>query len=496
MRNKKLLWNTASSLVYQVVVLICGFILPRLILGSFGSEINGLVNSITQFLAIIGFLDMGVGAVVRSSLYKPLAQQDHDQVSRIVTSANKFFQRLARILLVYVAVLTVVYPYVAQQEFDWLFTAGLIVVISINSFSQYYFGIVDTLCLSADQRGYVVFLSQTATVILNTAACAVLIYFGASIHLVKLATSLIYLARPLVIRQYVNRHYAINRKMQYTEEPIQQKWNGVAQHVAAVVLDSTDSIVLTVFSTLSNVSIYSVYYMVINGVKQLLLSATGGIQSLMGELWAKQELKELHTLFRWTEWAIHTGTTFVFGCSAVLLVPFVQVYTAGVADADYVQPLFALLLTLAHAGHCLRLPYNLMILAGGHYKQTQSNYIVATGLNIVISVITVKWWGLIGVAIGTLVAMCYQTFWMATYISNNLIHWPLRDFMRQLAVDVGTFAVAYGLTRGLPMMGVNYLSWFVLAVEVALIWLGVIAVMNLIFYREHLLALTKKVPRK
>jgi len=75
MRKKLLAFNTVSSLAYELTVIICGFILPRLILGSFGSEVNGLVNSINQFLAIIAFLELGVGSVVQSSLYKPLSQK-------------------------------------------------------------------------------------------------------------------------------------------------------------------------------------------------------------------------------------------------------------------------------------------------------------------------------------------------------------------------------------------------------------------------------------
>ena len=105
MRKKRLVYNTVSSLVYQVITIICGFVLPRLILGAFGSNVNGLVNSIVQFLGIISFLELGVGAVVQSSLYKPLAENKRDDVSKIISSANKFFRRLGQILAVYVVIL-------------------------------------------------------------------------------------------------------------------------------------------------------------------------------------------------------------------------------------------------------------------------------------------------------------------------------------------------------------------------------------------------------
>lgn len=486
MRKLLLAKNTAASLIAQITTLICGFILPRLFLQHYGSEVNGLVNSISQFLSVIAFLELGVGAVVQSSLYKPLAEKDNQQISKVMVSANKFFQRLACILLVYVISLMIIYPYIANQNFGFIYTATLIAAISISSFAQYYFGIVNSLLLNADQRGYIQYNAQTVTIILNTIVCAIMISMNGTIQVVKLVTSLIYLARPVILQIYVNNHYAINWKIKYTQEPIKQKWNGVAQHVASVVLDGTDTIVLTVFSTLSNVSIYSVYFLVVKGVKTLFLSVTNGIQALIGELWAKQELDQLKSFFGWIEWLIHTGTTYVFSCTAALIVPFIQVYTLGIRDANYIQPTFAILLTLANAMHCLRLPYNIMVLAAGHYKQTQRNYIVAAILNIVVSVLTVKIWGLIGVAIGTLVAMTYQTIWLAIYDSRHFIYWPLKKVIRQFLVDIISSFLIISFGSHIVLKDITYFNWFFMAIKVAIVALFVAFCLNSLFYRSKM----------
>ena len=484
MRKKLLAQNTAASFLSQITVIICGLVLPRLFLQYFGSEVNGLLNSITQFLGVISFLELGIGAVVQSSLYKPLAEKNSLQISKVVVSASIFFRRLALILLVYVLFLMVVYPIISNQNFDYLYTTTLIAAISISSFAQYYFGIVNSLLLNADQRGYIQYNAQTITLILNTIVCSIMIPLGSSVQMVKLTTSLIYLARPLVLRAYVNKWYRIDWKIKYTEEPIKQKWNGVAQHIAAIVLDGTDTIVLTVFSSLSNVSIYSVYYLVIKGIKSLFLSIANGSQALIGELWAKQELNELNHFFAKMEWIVHTGITYVFACTATLIVPFVRVYTSGVHDANYIQSEFAVLLTLANAIHCLKLPYNTMVLVAGHYRQTQRNYISVAILNVAISILTVKMLGLIGVAIGTLVAMAYQTVYLVVYNSNNFIFWPIKKACKQFAVDAFSAVLIVTAGNQIKMASVSYTSWFVLAVEVALISLVIVAVINTIFYRN------------
>ncbi len=494
-RNNKLAFNTFSSLSLQLTNIISAFILPRFILEIYGSEVNGLVSSITQFLNIVSLLDMGVGAVIQSSLYKPLAKNDDISISKILVSGQKFFHKIAIILLIYVVVLMGVYPFTVNDSFGYIYIATLILAMSISIFAQYYFGIVNGLLLTADQKGYIQYNLNIITIIVNTIACAVLIKLEFSIQIVKLTTSIIFLARPLYLQWYVKKHYKIDKKITYTEEPIKQKWNGMAQHFAAVVLNNTDTIVLTLFSTLSNVSVYSVYNLVLTGIKQLVIAFTNGFQSVIGEMLAKNEIKKLRGFFARTEWIIHTLATLIFGCTGVLIVDFVKVYTNGITDTDYIQPLFAILITLAHAGHCLRLPYNVMILAAGHYKQTQHNYIIAMVLNIVISIVTVFLWGLIGVAIGTFIALAYQTIWMAWYNSKNIISWSLKHFIKHMIVNIVIIIIASLLTFKIPMISISYVSFFILAIEVFIIWSLVSIAVNLIFYREQILKILYKIKR-
>ena len=491
--HKRLKLNTITSLIFEIVTIISGFILPRLIMGEYGSNINGLVNSITQFIGIITFLELGVGKVVQSSLYKPLADNNKDQISKVVVSASKFFTRIAIIMGIYVLILFILYPHISGSKFGWLYTSTLLAAMSVSSYAQYYFGIVQRLLLNADQRGYVQYTIQTITLVLNTFACVILIKRGSSIHTVKLTTSMIFLISPLFLFWYVRKHYDIDYKIKYEGEPIKQKWNGMAQHIAYTVLNDTDTIVLTILGTFSEVSIYAAYNLVVAGVKKLFTSMMNGVEAYLGNLWARHDEEGLQRTFNLTEWLVHTAVIFVFGCTGFLIVPFIQCYTKGITDANYIQPLFAALIVMAHACHCLRLPYNLMIFAAGHYKETQNNYIIATIMNILISVACVKQWGLVGVAIGTLVSMLYQTVWMAIYNAKILVKRPMRIFSKQCVVDtltVGCYAI---IPLARELSNVSYFSWLILAVETAILFMAVSIVINIIFYREYLLQLPKMI---
>ena len=486
---KKLKKNILAGIIKQIFEILYGFVLPALILRKYGSETNGLISSIKQFLGIITYMELGVDTVVQSSLYAPLANHDNVKVSQIMTSAQKFYSRLGKVLAIYVLALTIVYPLTIDSQFDYWYIAVLILTFSINRFGQYFIGITNFVLLRADQKSYIYDFLSVGVYIISTVVGAALIWLNASIQIVEIVTTLIFLLRPVCLALYVKRKYSINRHAAYESEPITQKWNGIAQHLCAIIIDGTDVIVLTLFSSLYNVSIYSVYNMVVTGVQSLALSATHGISAYLGKLIAGKDKELIQKTFGRFEWITHTLSTLIFGCTAVLLVPFVLVYTDGVTDVDYSVPLFAVLIALARMIRCIRLPYNCAILAAGHFKQTQSNYIIASAINILFSVVAVFKYGLVGVAVGTLAAFLYQDVWMAWYISKNIIEWPFKKFLWQCAVDLMVFLPAFFLSKKVLLFieVTDYLSWSLNACFVAMVWLCVSIIMNWVFRRDEML---------
>lgn len=493
---KKILSNGSAAVIAQIITIVYGFVLPRLILEHYGSELNGLTQSIKQFLGLISFLDMGIGQVVRSALYAPLTQKDHQQISRIMISGRRYYRTVAYILLGYVAVLILFYPILVNDLYDWIFSASLIAVMAISSFAQYYFGIVNEQLLHADQKSYIVYGIQILTNLSNMFLCIWMIHMDASIHVMKLATSIVFVMKPLIYSAYIQRHYRIDREITYTEEPIKQKWNGIAQHISAVVLDGTDNIVLTFFSTLSNVSIYSVYYMVIGSVQGFYQSATMGIQSAVGAMWAEHDQKNIQKMFFSVEYGMHFVTVFLYCCTGILIVPFVRVYTNGLADADYIQPVFAALLVLAYGIRSLRTPYNIWILAAGHFKQTQRCHITAAAVNLVISAISVFHWGLIGVAIGTLIAMCYQTAWMALYTARNLVKCPTSHIVKQCLTDLTAAALICSIASQINLQEITYLGWLFMALKVAAVAIVCVTAVFILFFRKETMHLLHRLFRK
>ena len=142
--------NIVVSLGCQIIVLICGLVIPRSMIGSFGSEAYGATASISQFLAYITLLEGGIGGVARAALYKPLAENNILVISEIIGEIKRFFRIVGYIFVVYVLILACGFQKISNVEcFDWFSTFALVIVISISTFAQYFVGISYSVLLQA-----------------------------------------------------------------------------------------------------------------------------------------------------------------------------------------------------------------------------------------------------------------------------------------------------------------------------------------------------------
>jgi len=484
MRSKNALKNIISSLLMQVVGIGCGFIVPILIIRSFGSEANGLVNSIAQFLAYITLLESGFGPVVKSVLYKYIAKNDHKRITEVLKSAEKFFRRVAVVFIVYIAVLCFVYPAVVSDQFGVAYTVSLLVIMAFGTFAEYFFGVTYTLFLQAKQKTYVTSYIQLITTILVTIAVVVVIKLGGELWMVKLISAFLFVLKPVAQKYYVERRYNIDLRAARGTLKIKERWDGLAQHVAAVIHSNTDIVVLTLFSTLSEVSVYTVYLLVVNGLKKIIQSFNNGIDASFGDMIAKNEMKQLNKKFRTYEFFFHTIVSVIFICAIVMITPFVGVYTNGVTDANYARPIFGVLITLAEFVWAVRLPYSSTVLAAGRFKQTKKGAWVEALINIVLSVILVFHFGIVGVAIGTLAAMFIRTIEFMYHNSKYILkRSPIVSFTWIPIIAIET-CLAVAICDVVPRVAVDsYASWVMDALIVSLVAICVVVPINLILHK-------------
>ena len=493
-RTYKAKLNMFFSLLQQVVAFICGIIVPRIMLNSYGSEAYGATSSIATFLSYITLIEGGIGAVTRSALYKAFTNYSNEQVSAIVSESRRFYRRIAIVFSIYIIIVGLFFKQLSHNTvFSYWYSFGLVIVISLSTFAEYFIGISYSLLLQADQANYINVIFRSITTIFNTVVIVYLTSMKCDILTVKLLSSVVFIIRPVLLSFYVKKKYSI-KDVNYKQSFITNKGSAVGQHIAWALHNNTDITVLTIFKDLATVSVYSVNSMIINQLQSIINAFTSGMEAVFGSMYANKEHDNLQKTFGYYESLISILSLTLLSTAAVMIVPFVEIYTTGVSDIKYADTAFSTMLIIASMLYCLRSPYGNMVIAAGRFKETKMAAYGEALINVTVSVLMVLKFGLIGVAIGTILATLFRFTYYAFYLSKHVLYRKLSLWLkRMLTNSVNFFVICYmGNTIIARFELINYMRWVIAAGAVTFLSGLITIVFNYCLYRSDVDAIIKK----
>ena len=277
---------------------------------------------------------------------------------------------------------------------------------------------------------------------------------------------------------------------------LNNKWDGLAQHIAAVIHDNTDITILTIFSTLNEVSVYAVYCLVVKALKQLVQAFNNGIDASFGDMLAKREKENINNKFNLYEVIYFSIVTIAFSVAIVLIIPFVEIYTAGVTDANYIRPLFGVLIICSEYLWAIRLPYSSTTLAAGHFKQTRIGAWIEAGSNIIISLILVKKYGIVGVAIGTIVAMLIRTVEFLYHTNKYILNRSCKISIKKIIVIVVETPIIVAISKYIPYLeNTSYINWIINAIITTIMAGTIVIGINLVLFKNEMLSFLNIIKR-
>lgn len=498
MRSDKALRNMLSNVILQLVTAAVGIILPRLFIGTYGSEVNGLISSISQFITYMSLVEAGIGSAAIVSLYKPLADKNPEKINGVLSGAKLFYTKSGIFFVGLVLALILFYPMLTSTTLPHSMVRLMILILSGSGMVDYFLLGKYRVLLMADQHNYIITSVQTLGTILNAAASVILIQAHVSALLVKLVATTVYALRFLIIFFYCRRHYKyLNFKAAPDKKAFAQRWSVLVHQITGLIVNNTHIIIMTLFlgaSALSEISVYGVYNMIAYTLFSLMNSFSTGLTSGFGEIISKEEYKTLFKSYSNYEYMYFIIQSICYCLMAVLLLPFISIYSRNFADAaEYYRPAVAVLFTVLGYLQTIRVPAGTIIVAAGHYRQTRGRAIIEACLNLAVALALVFPLGMTGVLIGSVVSYAWRSADMIFYNSRHLIPQSLKRtilrILRNLAA-AGLF-IAAGLYF-IPSVMDSFWTWALYALASGATAVILFAGINFIFEKNEFLLLIQR----
>lgn len=497
-RSEAFAGNALSSLLLQVVNIAVGFIVPHALIATYGSGVNGLVTSLTQFVSYIQLVEAGISSSAVFQLYAPLASGDTEEASRVISAARVFYYKSGAAFIALMLALACLYPVLVQV--DGVSSLGvfvLVLALGATGFLDFFTLAKYRVLLTATQRNWVIQLATIVYKVLYTSVVLAGTFGGVSVVALFVIAVVPIIVRTVILVTYARRAYPeIDFAADARGLRLDQRWDAFLLQLLGAVQSGAPTIIATfVLGDLSLVSVFSVYMLVANGLQNAINSLSQGTQASFGDVIARGQAETLKRSFREFQALAYGLSGVTCGVGIALIVPFVRLYTADIADVDYVYPLVGVLCMANVLLYHLKTPQGLLVMSAGLYRDTRVQTSVQTAILLAGSVALGAAWGMTGILVGMLLSNLYRTVDLMFYIPRKVTRTaPAETFkFMVLAVAVcAAVAVPY-LVLDPPCAGWG--QWVLSALVLAL-WGGLLTVaLYRLFAREQLSGLLSRARR-
>lgn len=485
-RTEKFIKNTLSTGLLQIITMISGFIVPKVMLVFFGSEVNGVVTSITQFISYLTLLEAGLSGATTFSLYKPIAVRDTDAINRILVAAKNLYYKTGHIFSCLVVLCAIIYPFLIHStvlNYDELFC--LFIILGVNGVLEFYTLAKYRALLTADQKTYIISLASIVQVVLNIVIVVSLAYAGYSVVVVRGVAVLAIFARTYILWFYCRHHYKF---LDFTVPPnndaMKKRWDALYLQVLGAIHQGAPILIATFCLSLIDVSIYAIYNLVIIGVNSLFGIFMSGLAAGFGDLIARREEQAFHNAFSQFEFVYYIIITIAYSTMLFTYVSFISIYTHG-SDVSYYYPIFAFLLILNGLAYNIKNPFGMLVFSTGKYKETRMATTIQGMIELFGGIVLSLLWGLNGLVIASILSNVYRDIEFLFFAPNNLTHIPAIHTIKLWLINIGIFAVFTVISMNfMDMPIINFKQWAVYTGIVLLICSIAVIVINRLLSQE------------
>ncbi len=487
-----------SSTLPQLVNILTNLILPGLIIARFGSDVNGLVSTTKTVVSYISLVGAGIATAVTQALYQPVANDDDDSVKGMLRSANGMFTRYGMIFIGITILVSLAYPFAIRSDIPYITVAGLLLVMSISGASEFFAIGRCRALLYAHQKVYVCSLIQALSLLLSLILAVIMLRLDAGIIFVQFAISFVYILRGFFLTAYVRKRYP-----QYTDykstapipTAIQKRKDAMIHQLAGLAVTGSQSAILTLLVDLKAASVYSVYNIVLYGIRNICSNLCTAITPFFGKKYALREYGALKRMYGAVEFVFFFFVTFVLMVTAAMIVPFVSLYTKG-ADIDYIYPSFAFLFVISTSFYILKLPGTALINVAGHFKETKWRAILEAVLSVVLGVVLTLLLGKNGILIGTGLALGWRCVDTILYSSKYILNCSFGRSVARLIASLANVLLFGFLSGRIGLTADSWWEWIGISVVCSLVAFFTLLAESLLLERKSLLLVGRYLHKK
>lgn len=449
-RVEKSMRNLLYGIVGQGVSSLLSFAMRYALVHTLGIGAVSLDGLFTEVIAMLSLAELGVGSAIVYNLYAPLRENDEKKLAELMNLFKTAYRWIAfAMFLIGMLLLPYVHLFVSKMEIDLNYLRLIYFLFLVQTVSSYLFS-YKTALLNADQRVYII--SRTNMFVRITFTVLSILF------LVVTRNYIVYLCLQIAMTVSINlfisvqadrRYPFLKRRERLSKSERRQVLSNIKylfiSALSGKITNSTDNILISTMVGTLRVGAYSCYTMLINAMTGLLIqlhhATTGGVGNLMAEgdyIYTEKVLRRM---------------TFITYCPTVLAA--VGIYTVSspfirlLYGREYLLPMpIVFICVLNFLIYIIKNPLWAMVGVSGLFAQNKNISLLGDGLNLLISIVLGKRWGIFGILLGTSCTLIVQTMLKERLLFHQYLHLEDKTYVRLVIKGISSCVLCMLASQG------------------------------------------------
>lgn len=332
--------------------------------------------------------------------------------------------------------------------------------------------------LYADQKKYITSFIATAMQFLRYVVQITVLVLTRNYTLMLLMSIFFTVFGNVLASNIFTRGYKEIFRIKSKLEPQEKKeiWGDTGaimlHRVGATVINSTDNLVLTRFVGLTAGGMYSNYALIIRSLTTILIQLMGGYNSSFGNALAVLNPEQNFRIFSRLEFLNLSIVGFCTSCLYLLINSFVALWVGPALQLDNLAVIALSIQFYLEACRTVVKGYNE---ANGNFVYDKMRPVIASVINLGVSIILAIKLGVAGVFFGTVISNLCTGFWREPLIlfkyafkMNTVQYWK-KYFQHSAYTLIFTALMAFFFTR--VQFTVSWLSWILKAMCIGVLYI-------------------------
>lgn len=423
-RTRKTLINTLFSLMSQFLEIILSFVLRTAFIKILGDQYTGVASVFTTVLTMLSLSELGFATAVATALYKPLKENNEELIQQLMDFYKKAYRIVAGFIFVIGLLLIPFLHYIIKDVPDIKEDITIIYAFYIFKTAASYLMIYKTTLLRADQKLYIVKKYEMVCQLIRYAVeIVVLILFREYMTYLVIEVIATILQNYMVTRR-AQREYS--NAFKKPEKPLPKSSvisllkdvKGLSMYkLSATVGNSIDTMLISSYINTSTVTLVGNYNHIKSHLQKVLMQFFIAVVPSVGNLAVESDKEHQKVVFDRLLYISFFAVNFFSVSMFVIIKPLIRVwlgerYILGVS-ISFVFAFDFFLFILLQAIASFRT-------ANGLFVKGQYRPLVTAVVNIFLSVLLIRRYGIFGTIFATVIARLV-TQWYDPYLLYKYI---------------------------------------------------------------------------